>query len=139
VSRRVSIADLMPADEPVSPIVVIPGDTTSPEPASSAVPTTRRRAPKVVEAPPPLPEQVPKYLRLDRTEARLYPDQVDALDAIAKRLNRARARRGHRITANDLLRVAVDLLLTREGDLFGYTEGDLMAAVGLAARESQRP
>ena len=46
-----------------------------------------------------------------RKECRLRPDQLDALTALARRLNRERKGKGERITENTLIRWAVDLFL----------------------------
>lgn len=56
---------------------------------------------------------LPPYLTYVRKECRLRPDQLDALTALARRLNRERKGRGERITENTLIRWAVDLLLER--------------------------
>jgi hypothetical protein len=55
---------------------------------------------------------VPPYLTYVPKECRLRPDQLDALTALARRLNRERRGRGERITENTLLRLATDLLLS---------------------------
>ena len=64
-----------------------------------------------------------------RKECRLRPDQLDALTALARRLNRARKGRGERITENTLIRFALDRLLsdpeaeaTLKEALFGLPE-----------------
>ncbi|MGH3223058.1 MAG: hypothetical protein ACRDPY_30945 [Streptosporangiaceae bacterium] len=44
-------------------------------------------------------------------------------------LNRQRGGEGERITENTLIRVAVDLLLARAGDLRGGTEDELRDSV----------
>ncbi|WP_027878150.1 hypothetical protein [Meiothermus cerbereus] len=56
---------------------------------------------------------LPPYLTYVRKECRLRPDQLDALTALARRLNRERRGNGERITENTLIRWAVDLLLER--------------------------
>jgi len=62
--------------------------------------------------PKPESQQVPPYLTYVRKECRLRPDQLDALTALARKLNRERRGRGERITENTLLRLATDLLLS---------------------------
>jgi len=64
-----------------------------------------------------------------RKECRLRPDQLDALTALARRLNRARKGKGERITENTLIRFALDRLLsdpeteaTLKEALFGLPE-----------------
>ncbi len=56
---------------------------------------------------------LPPYLTYARKECRLRPDQLDALTALARRLNRERKGKGERITENTLIRWAVDMLLER--------------------------
>lgn len=71
----------------------------------------------------------------DRKEVYLRPDQAEALAALERALRRRRPRGvGERLTANTLVRVAVDLLLDRQDRLAGYTEADLRASVGLGGR-----
>jgi hypothetical protein len=67
------------------------------------------------QASPPGERPLPPYLTYVRKECRLRPDQLDALTALARRLNRERKRKGERITENTLIRWAVDLLLERFG------------------------
>lgn len=78
----------------------------------------------------PAPAGLPKYLRLVRKEARLTEDQVEALTALSRRLNRRRGSgEGERITENTLIRVAVDLLLSQADRLEGNTEDALLASL----------
>jgi hypothetical protein len=58
-------------------------------------------------------QALPPYLTYVRKECRLRPDQLDALTALARRLNRERKGKGERITENTLIRWAVDMLLER--------------------------
>ena len=60
---------------------------------------------------PPGERPLPPYLTYVRKECRLRPDQLDALTALAWRLNRERKGKGERITENTLIRWAVDLLI----------------------------
>ena len=73
--------------------------------------------------------QIPKWQRLERKELRLRADQLDELARLRRSLNRQRAGEGERITENTLIRVAVDLLLSRAGDLRGATEDELRESV----------
>ena len=73
--------------------------------------------------------QVPKWKGLERKELRLRADQLDELARLRRTLNRQRAGDGERITENTLIRVAVDLLLSRVGDLHGATENELRKSV----------
>jgi len=72
---------------------------------------------------------VPKYLTLLRKEARLREDQTLALARLARQLNRQKRKRGERITENTLIRVAVDLLLSQEGEIWGATEEEIREAL----------
>lgn len=73
--------------------------------------------------------EVPKYQQMIRKEARLRPDQVDALAQLRRRVTRSRTDRTETITDNTLLRVAVDLLLERGEQLAGDTENQLRESV----------
>ena len=75
--------------------------------------------------------EVPKYLTYDRKEARLRFDQVTSLTNLTKLLNRRRKGRGERITDNTLIRVAVDLLLSKADLLEGATEEEIKIVLGL--------
>lgn len=72
---------------------------------------------------------VPKYMTLLRKEARLREDQTLALARLARQLNRQKRKKGERITENTLIRVAVDLLLTQEGQIWGATEEEIREAL----------
>jgi hypothetical protein len=63
------------------------------------------------QASPPGERPLPPYLTYVRKECRLRPDQLDALTALARRLNRERKGKGERITENTLIRWAVDAFL----------------------------
>lgn len=76
----------------------------------------------------------PKYLALQRKEARLRGDQVDALASLARRMNRGKANRGgERITENTLIRVAVDWLLSREEPVGASSEEEIRRGLGVPA------
>ena len=74
----------------------------------------------------PEPPPLPKYLTLENKAVRLRSDQIDALAALSKSLNRSRKSQGERITENTLIRVAIDLLLSR-GEINGTTEEEIKA------------
>ena len=79
-----------------------------------------------------VPPRIPKYLALERKEARLRRDQVDALAALARRVNRRKSSRGgERITENTLIRVAVDWLLDQEEYVGGSTEEEIRRGLGV--------
>jgi pyruvate/2-oxoglutarate dehydrogenase complex dihydrolipoamide acyltransferase (E2) component len=72
-------------------------------------------APPAQASPPgggPGERPLPPYLTYVRKECRLRPDQLDALTALARRLNRERKGKGERITENTLIRWAVDMLIS---------------------------
>lgn len=75
--------------------------------------------------------EVAKYLNLERKEARLRQNQIDGLTDLTRSLNRKRARKGERLTDNTLIRVAVDLLLSKANQIQGDTEEELRKSVGL--------
>lgn len=75
--------------------------------------------------------EAPRYLTLQRKEARLTDDQLDALTLLTRRLNKRGRSKDERITDNTLIRVAVDLLLARADDLAGTTEAELRNSVSL--------
>jgi hypothetical protein len=74
---------------------------------------------------------LPKYLRLERKELLIWPDQITSLSVLARVLNRNRGGAGERITTNTLIRVAAALLLSRAQDLEGSTEEELRRSLGL--------
>jgi hypothetical protein len=76
------------------------------------------------------PEAV-RFDELERKEARVRLDQYEALQSLSRQLNRSRNRRGERITENTLIRVAIDLLLSRQDQVAGTTEAELRTSVGL--------
>lgn len=77
-------------------------------------------------------EEIPKYLRLERKEARLRVDQVDQLSTLARQLSRAKkGQTTERITDNTLIRIAVDLLLREAYRLEGKTEEELRKSLSL--------
>ncbi len=86
--------------------------------------------------------RVPKYLALQRKEARLRGDQVDSLTSLARRVNRRKASRGaqggERITENTLIRVAVDWLLSQEEYVGGSSEEEIRRGLGVPEPRSGR-
>lgn len=110
---------------------VRPGDgeeATAP-PAPAGPPAARSVG---EDAAAPAQPVVPKYLALERKEARLRGDQVDALSSLARRVNRTKpSRGGERITENTLIRVAVDWLLGQEGYVGGSSEEEIRRGLGV--------
>ena len=90
----------------------------------------RQSAAPAPQAPAGVPG-LPKYLRLERKELLIWPDQITSLSILARVLNRNRRGAGERITTNTLIRVAVALLLSRSQDLGGTTEEELRRSLGL--------
>jgi hypothetical protein len=81
----------------------------------------------------PAAPRVPKYLALERKEARLRGDQMDSLASLARRVNRRKPwRGGERITENTLIRVAVDWLLSQEAHVGGSTEEEIRRSLGVS-------
>lgn len=74
----------------------------------------------------------PKYLKLERKEARLRQDQIDALTDLTRKLNRKKqGKSSERLTDNTLIRVAIDLLLSKADLLEGTTEEELRRSFNL--------
>ena len=148
--KRGSLAGLQPATAappplPARPAASSPAEVRTPEVRSTEVQTPaatepkagRRRAQR--QAGVPVPAEVPglpKYLRLERKELLIWPDQITKLSILARVLNRNRGGAGERITTNTLIRVAAALLLSRSQDLAGTTEEELRRSLGLPDLQS---
>lgn len=79
---------------------------------------------------------LPKYLKLERKEARLRQDQIDALTDLTRKLNRKKqGKSSERLTDNTLIRVAIDLLLSKADLLEGTTEEELRSSFNLEVSE----
>ena len=123
---------------PVRPPVPSPAEVQTPEQRTPEVRSTEVQAPEAAslrparrpQAPAGIP-RLPKYLRLERKELLMWPDQITNLSILARVLNRSRGGAGERITTNTLIRVAVALLLSRSQDLAGTTEEELRRSLGL--------
>ena len=101
------------------------------QPGSGGEATVREQS-RDEAATPGVPPRVPKYLALERKEARLRGDQVDSLASLARRVNRQKpSRGGERITENTLIRVAVDWLLSQEDNVGGSTEEEIRRGLGV--------
>ena len=156
--KRGSLAGLQPAPAAVPPLPVRPAaappaevqtpvqqslEVRTPEVQTpeAAEPRARRRRsqdrPAVPAARPPASAPgLPKYLRLERKELLIWPEQITNLSILARVLNRTRGGVGERITTNTLIRVAVALLLNRSQDLAGTTEEELRRSLGLPDLQS---
>lgn len=96
------------------------GGPTPPTPAKPSQKRAKAKTPAV------------RFYDLERKETRLRPEQVEQLNTAARRLSKKRQPgAGERITENTLIRIAVDLLLTRTDDLTGDSEAELRKSVGL--------
>jgi hypothetical protein len=73
----------------------------------------------------------PKYLRLESKDTRLRSDQLTELAQLRRRVMAARDDKTERITENTLIRLGIDLLLSRADDLEGDTEDELRASLGI--------
>ena len=72
----------------------------------------------------------PKFLRLQRKDTLIWPEQLERLTVLQRALNRKRPRgQGERITENTLIRLAIDLLLSRQAELAGASEDELRRSV----------
>ncbi len=120
---------------------VLPPRKSLPDDPSTSRLIAGQRDVKAPPVPPPpvdasSPSRLPPYLQLVRKESRLRQDQADELSRAVRRLNQARRGSdggisGERITDNTLIRVAVDLLLTRADQLRGSTEDELRKSLSL--------
>jgi hypothetical protein len=151
--QRASLAGLQPAPSavpplPARPAAPLPAEVQTPVQQTSEVqtpevakPEGRRRRQQGQPAVPAARPQaeapgLPKYLRLERKELLIWPDQITRLSILARVLNRNRRGAGERITQNTLIRVAVALLLSRSQDLAGTTEEELRRSLGLPDLQS---
>ena len=73
-------------------------------------------------------EEFTHYEDYERKECRFRPDQFEALMMLERRLSRIHRKRAgqQRITANTLIRVAVDLFLEHSSELQGADEVELL-------------
>jgi len=135
-TKRRRLANILPqgtaGQEPSTPKQgVSTPDAQESTPRNDAAPAKTPPA-SVVETPAAAQLGRPRFAEFERKEARLRQDQLDALDALARRIKRARKPgAGERITDNTLIRVAVDLLLARQDELTGSTEDELRTSVSL--------
>ena len=134
---RQSVADLLgeadqaPAVLPprLAPAEAVPAAAMEkPEPRQPA-PRRVARGPRDAGTAGVTESQTAKWKGLERKELRLRADQLDELARLRRLLNRQRAGDGERITENTLIRVAVDMLLSRADRLRGTTEDELRKSV----------
>jgi len=117
-----AVVDLQPtrAAEPPAPAVQAVVERPKREGRSKA---PRARKPAV--------DSIPPYLRYERKEARLRTDQLTDLTLRARQLNKTKDTDSDRITDNTLIRIAVDLLLSRADELIGGDETALRRSLGI--------
>jgi hypothetical protein len=109
-AKRGSLAGLQPTPAAVPPLparpAVPPAEAQTPVQQTTEVQSTevqtaeavrRRRRPRRPAPGPGVPE-LPKYLRLERKELLIWPDQITNLSMLARVLNRNRGGAGERIT-----------------------------------------
>lgn len=75
----------------------------------------------------PEPGRTPRAKTRPKT-AQIRTDQWTSLDELARELHDARGVKGERITANTLIRVAIDGLIEHGGWLHGDNEQQLLAS-----------
>jgi hypothetical protein len=113
-------AEVSPAVEPSTPLVRPAAERPKPQ-----------GRPKTPKAPKSPIESLPPYLRYERKEARLRTDQLTGLTLRARQLNKTKDTDSDRITDNTLIRIAVDLLLSRADELLGGDEAALRKSLGI--------
>jgi len=129
LSAMIGAVQATAAVEPKA-VAAPPAPAEKPAPQTQATAPSARVKPAAAPRPAPTAGEGPRYLDFTRKEARLRDDQIAALATRARALQRA-ANPSERITDNTLIRVAVDLLLTRADELHGATEDELRRSIGL--------
>lgn len=132
---------LTPPSPPAPPAQVAEAPAPSTTPASApapsrSTPARKRTAGRRNQGPATKTTSVPaaaepatggaRWTELEAKTTRLRPDQRRDLTDLARRLTRAKAGAGERITDNTLIRVAVDLLLSQQDTLAGTTTEEEM-------------
>jgi hypothetical protein len=125
--KLTSLLDSAAVDETTEPQQQPTTEAAAPEAPAPAAPAP--------EAPAPAAEKpaatTALFEDLVRKECRFRDDQLEDLSRSARRLQRTRLAPGPRITDNTLIRVAVDLLMSRADELQGSTEAEIRASLGL--------
>jgi hypothetical protein len=114
------------ADVAVEPASAVSAPAIISAPAAAPTSTAPPKRKPVRAARTAAPERFDQFIR---KESRLREDQIDELAAIAKRIMRNRTEGGPRITDNTIIRIAVDLLLSRADELNGNSEDELRASL----------
>jgi outer membrane protein OmpA-like peptidoglycan-associated protein len=138
-----NLGETEPVEPGPSPAAIAKADEVIPEAQTEVSPDSSRSAdrarptPQAATSAPPttaLETQADAHFTsFQRKETRLRADQQNALTEHARRLNRAKGTGGQRITDNTLIRVAVDLLLSRTDKLTGRDESELRRSLGMKA------
>lgn len=125
---RADLSSLLGKLDAVTPVAGAVPFATSPVAVAEAR-TEPRSAPSSRAVRESKPAAEPSYLGFVRKDTRLREDQLEALTTQARRLNRAKRNTGVRITENTLIRVAVDLLLSRMEQASGDDEAALLESL----------
>ncbi len=125
---RADLSSLLGKLDPDTPVAGAVPFATSPVAAAEAR-AEPGSAPSRRPARESKPVAEPSYLGFVRKDTRLREDQLEALTSQARRLNRAKRNTGVRITENTLIRVAVDLLLSRMERASGDDEAALLRSL----------
>lgn len=108
MSRKVDVSKMLGTTE----------KTTEPQPATKETPAKQTR---------------PKYRRAIPKEARLWPDQIRELNALAQQIQWQKEPGGERITTNTLLRLAAAWIIEHgQSQLYGNTETELAQSLKLS-------
>lgn len=122
-------------DAPATQLTIPPAPMPEKEQPAAEVELAEEQEPtkraKSTRAPKPVVAAVPPYLQYERKEARLRTDQLTNLTVRARQLNKTKTAGSDRITDNTLIRIAVDLLLSRANELTGGDEAELRASLGI--------
>ena len=133
---RALVGNLGATEAPIAPVKATPDKRTTAIDEEPTAPTATglsklqplSRVPARAHQPSPTATHFSDF---QRKETRLRADQQNALTEHARRLNRAKGTSGARITDNTLIRVAVDLLLSKTDTLGGRSEAELARSLGL--------
>lgn len=130
------VAEPQPATAPehvteAAAVAAAPERSVAAETAARAVRPRRAPKPRTAVKDAPGTAALPPYLRFDRKETRLRADQLVELSTRARQLNKQKHPEADRITDNTLIRVAVDLLISRVDELAGGDEDELRRSLGL--------
>lgn len=106
-----------------------PADTGTREPANPRTPESQNPAVTESGTPGTTESRQPRYAQYVRKEARVRDDQAAALVVLRKKVAGQRTTKVEPITDNVLIRLAIDLLLSRADRLHGDTEEELRASL----------